>query len=106
MPTFFTLEKIEKQLIDIRAARWRAARPIPAFKFREGDPSAGAESPGFDDTAWADFHVGDTWGGYDVTAWFRARVPVPPEWRDRQLALVFQVGPKDGGDGAKSVHGI
>ena len=98
MPTFFTLEKIQKQLVDIRAARLRAALPIPSFKFHEGDLS-GAERPAFDDTAWADFRTGDAWGGYDVTAWFRARVPVPADWRGHQLALHFQVGPRDGGDG-------
>lgn len=98
MPTFFTLEKIQKQLIDLRAARYRATRDIAVFKFREGK-FPGAERPDFDDDAWADFHVGEAWGGYDVVAWFRARVPVPTDWRERQLALRFQVGPKDGGDG-------
>jgi alpha-mannosidase len=100
MPTFFTLEKIEKQLIDIRQARQRAMRPITDFKFHPAE-APGAERPAFDDRAWADFHTGDAWGGYDVTAWFRARVPVPPDWQHgRQLALHFQIGPKDGGDGA------
>src|SRR5258707_163503 len=78
MPTFFTLEKIQKQLIDIRAARRRATQPIPALKFHPADDVPGAEQPGFDDRAWPDLHVGDAWGGYDTTAWFRARVPVPP----------------------------
>src|SRR5712692_3789170 len=100
MPTFFTLEKIQKQLIDIQAARRRAARDIPAFKFHAGADVPGAERPDYDDHCWADFHVGDNWGGYDVTAWFRTRVPVPPDWRGQQLALHFQVGPKDGGDAA------
>ncbi len=100
MPTFYTLEKIQKQLIDIRAARCRAARPIPALKFHPADDAPGAEQPGYDDRVWPDIRVGDAWGGYDVTAWFRARVPVPPEWRAHQLALHFQVGPKDGGEGA------
>src|SRR5258708_18289708 len=100
MPTFFTLEKIQKQLIDIRAARQRATQDIPVFKFHPAEDAPGAEQPGFDDRGWADLRVGEAWGGYDVTAWFRARVPVPAEWRGRQLALHFQVGPKDGGDGA------
>jgi alpha-mannosidase len=103
MATFFTLEKIQKQLIDIRAARRRAAQAIPAFKFHPAAEALapGAEQPGYDDRAWADFHTGDTWGGYDVTAWFRTRVPVPADWRHgRQLALHFQMGPKDGGEGA------
>jgi len=103
MPTFFALEKIQRQLIDVRAARKRATRAIPAFKFHPADEALApsAEQPGYDDHAWADMRVGDVWGGYDVTAWFRTRVPVPAEWRQgRQLALQFQLGPKDSGDGA------
>jgi len=103
MPTFFTLEKVQKQLIDIRAARRRATQAIPAFKFHLADDSLapGAERPTYDDSAWADFHTGDFWGGYDITAWFRTRVPVPAGWRQgKQLALHFQMGPKDSGDGA------
>src|SRR5262249_61098 len=99
MPTFYTLEKIEKQLIDIRSARIRAAQPIPAFKFQPADVP-GAQQPGFDDSAWPELKVGDSWGGYDVTAWFRARVPVPADWQEHQLALHILIGPPDGGDGA------
>jgi len=99
---FFTVEKIEKLLGEVRAAVTRGGRDIPRFKFWQmpfdaGSP-VGAERPEFDDRAWADFRVGETWGGYDFTAWFRARVPIPPEWRGKKLALRFLVGPRDGGD--------
>ena len=103
MPTFYTLEKVQRQLISIRAARQRATQAIPVFKFHPADDALppGAEQPGCDDHAWGDIHVGDFWGGYDVTAWFRTRVPLPADWRHgRQLALHFQMGPKDSGDGA------
>src|SRR5260221_8277616 len=101
MPAFFTLEKLQKQLFDIRAARRRATQDIPVFKFHPADDALapGAEQPNYDDRAWPDFHIGEFWGGYDATAWFRARVPVPVAWRGHQLALHFQMGPKDGGDG-------
>ena len=36
-------------------------------------------------------------GGYDVVAWFRAWVAIPPEFKDKKLALRFLVGPRDGG---------
>jgi alpha-mannosidase len=94
---FYTIEKISKQLPEIRAAVYRGVMSIRQFKFCEGD-CVGAEGPHFRDEAWADFQVGDSWGGYDVVAWFRARVPIPPEWQKRKLALRFLVGPRDGGD--------
>jgi alpha-mannosidase len=94
---FYTIEKISKQLPEIRAAVYREVLAIPQFKFCEGE-RAGAERPDFVDEEWADFQVGDFWGGYDVVAWFRARVTIPPEWRQRKLALRFLVGPRDGGD--------
>ncbi len=94
---FFTVEKIEKQIEELRLAIRREIHPIRRWKFWEGD-CAGAEHPDFDDCGWADFVIGDAWGGYDVTAWFRATVPIPAHLRDRRLALRFLVGPKDGGN--------
>ncbi len=104
---FFTVEKIDKLLFEIRAAATRGYCDIPSFKFWQAEFDApcppGAECPEFDDRHWQDFRVGDTWGGYDYTAWFRAFVPVPPEWtgevqggRGHKLALRFLVGPRDG----------
>ncbi len=94
---FFTVEKIEKQLTEILAAIHRGVQDIPQFKFSQGE-CPGAHRPDFDDRGWADFNLGDLWGGYDIDAWFRARVPVPPGWRDKKLVLRFLVGPRDGGD--------
>ena len=94
---FFTLEKISKQLPEIRAAMHRQALDIPAFKYIEGNP-AGAHLPGFDDRKWVDFRVGEPWGGYDKTAWFRARLSIPAGWQDEKLHLRFLVGPRDDGN--------
>jgi alpha-mannosidase len=93
---FFTIEKIQKQLLEIREAVYREIHDIPVFKFIERD-IPGAERMDFDDRSWDDFRVGSYWGGYDVTAWFRAWVPVPIEWKDQKTALRFLVGPRDGG---------
>jgi alpha-mannosidase len=73
---FFTLEKLEKHNQEIRNAIYRETRDIPSFKFLQGD-CPGAQAIEFDDRAWDDFRVGDFWGGYDVTAWFRAWVSIP-----------------------------
>ena len=93
---FFTVEKIEKQLKEIRKAIHREAHDFPLFRFLEGDPP-GAECPEFDDRSWSDFRIGDFWGGYDVVAWFRAWLAIPQHLKDKKLALRFQVGPRDGG---------
>jgi alpha-mannosidase len=93
---FFTIEKIQKQLAEIRTAVYREIQDIPVFKYIERDVS-GAERLDFDDREWSDFHIGNYWGGYDVTAWFRALVPVPYEWKGQKVALRFLVGPRDGG---------
>ena len=94
---FFTIEKLQKQLAEIRQAVYREILPIPQFKFREADPP-GATFPRFDDSDWVDFRVGDYWGGYDVVAWFRAWLTIPEAWRDGKVYLRFLVGPRDGGD--------
>jgi alpha-mannosidase len=97
---YFTLEKIEHHLVEIRAAVHREVYDIPIFKYVEGEAALlcqGAHLPEFDDSSWADFRVGDYWGGYDVQAWFRTRVPVSADLKERKLCLRFLVGPRDGG---------
>ena len=99
---FFTVEKIEKQLAEIKSAMYRGAQDIPRFKFMQSeDPQAVGEeahTASFDDRRWADFCIGDAWGGYDLYAWFRAWVSIPEGWRQNKLALKFLVGPRDGGN--------
>jgi alpha-mannosidase len=94
---FFTAEKIASQLPEIRRAIHREVQPIPRFKFFEGECPA-ARCPFFDDRDWAEFKIGDSWGGYDVLAWFRATVPIPAQFRGHKLALRFLVGPRDTGN--------
>ena len=93
---FLTVEKLNKLQREVGKAVYREVRDIACFKLHEGD-CPGAERPDFCDEGWADFQVGDTWGGYDVIAWFRARVPIPEGWHDQRLYLRFLVGPRDGG---------
>ena len=97
---YFTLEKIENQLREIRKTIHRDACPIEDFRFLQGPEAeslSGAERPEFDDSSWLRFRVGNTWGGYDVTAWFRAWVQIPPGWEHEKLGLHLLVGPRDGG---------
>lgn len=92
----YTVEKIAKHLQDVHTAIHREIVPIPTFKAREGDLPVAA-APDFDDSAWPDFAVGRTWGGYDTYFWFRARVPIPDRLRGHKLGVRLLVGPRDGG---------
>ena len=98
----FVLEKIEKYIDeDIRPSRIREAVDIENWKYFEtsmDDRIDDAWKPGYDDSAWQDFRLWDTWGGYDKVAWFRTCVEVPESFRGGQVALKFLVGPRDGGD--------
>ncbi|MEX2536308.1 MAG: alpha-mannosidase [Trueperaceae bacterium] len=91
-----TVEKIDNQLAEIRSSIHRGVVPIAGFRFHDGD-CPGAHDSDFDDSRWQPFRMGDSWGGYDRTAWFRATVPIPPELLHEKLALRFLVGPRDGG---------
>jgi alpha-mannosidase len=94
---FFTLEKIARQLPELRQAIYREIHPIRMLKYYPGD-CPGASEAAFDDSGWDDFRIGDEWGGYDRLAWFRARVPIPTHLRGQKLALRFVPGPRDGGE--------
>lgn len=98
----FILEKIEKYIQeDIRPSRVRAAVDLENWKYYETsmeekmDTACAAD---FDDSAWQDFKLWDTWGGYDRVAWFRTKVEVPEELIGKTLAIRLLVGPRDGGE--------
>ena len=99
---FFTLQKLERLHREVSAAVYREARDIPNWKAIETDVP-GAQAPEFDDRGWRDFRLGDAWGGYDVVAWFRTHLVIPPDWRTPgagwpKLALYFLVGPREEGN--------
>ena len=94
---FFTLKKIEKLAKEIRSSVYREVLDIPSFKYIVSD-CEDAYLPSFDDHDWQDFQVGNLWGGYDVQAWFRTRVVIPPGWEKERIYLRFLVGPRDEGE--------
>jgi alpha-mannosidase len=94
---FFTIKKIEKLAKEICSAVYREKLDIPSFKYSEAE-SVEAHLPSFDDHDWQDFQVGSLWGGYDVQAWFRTMVVIPPGWEKERIYLRFLVGPRDEGE--------
>jgi alpha-mannosidase len=95
----FTVEKIGKHLIDVQSAIHREIVPLGGFRYREGDHDTDDRpaAPDFDDSGWQPFEIGSHWGGYDIYAWFRARVTIPAHLRGHKLGLRFLLGPRDGG---------
>lgn len=98
----FILEKIEKYIQeDIRPSRVRAAVDLENWKYYETSMEEKMDTActaDFDDSAWQDFKLWDTWGGYDRVAWFRTKVEVPEELIGKTLAVRLLVGPRDGGE--------
>lgn len=98
----FILEKIRKYLDeDIRPSRYRDVMEIENWKYYETSMEERIDDaylPDYDDSAFQDFKLWDTWGGYDRVAWFRTKVKLPAEFKKYTLALRFLVGPRDGGD--------
>jgi alpha-mannosidase len=98
---YFKLERVRKYIDeDIFPSRVRDSILLEAWKYIETsmeDKINDAYAPDYDDSSWADFHLMDSWGGYDRVAWFRRRVTLPDEFRGKQLAFKGIVGPRDGG---------
>jgi alpha-mannosidase len=100
---WFAEEKLKKHIDDIRLTVRKETQDIPQFQYIEGDfdefqalDDARVRASDFDDSDWKPFAIGSYWGGYDKSAWFRAKVTIPEAWRKEKLALRFLVGPRDG----------
>ena len=97
----FILEKIEKYVNeDVRPSRVRHSISIDEWKYIETSMEDRIDDAGaidYDDSAWSNFKLWDTWGGYDRVAWFRTEVTIPKELRGKELALRLVPGPRDGG---------
>ncbi len=97
----FILEKVRKYLDeDIVPSRYRDTVDIEQWKYFETsmDEKIHAYMVDYDSSAWADFRLCDTWGGYDRVAWFKTTLKVPESFRGSRLAIKLLVGPRDGGE--------
>lgn len=100
---WLTEDKLGRRIAELKETVHRETCDIEKFTYIEGDFDELQRMPGdwsspeFDDSGWSAFRIGSAWGGYDKTAYFRAKVPIPPFMRGRKLALRFLVGPRDGG---------
>lgn len=97
----FILERAEKYINeDIRKSRVRQSITLDNWKYNEKDMDErinDAFTNDYDDSSWSEFHLWETWGGYDKVAWFRKKVTVPESMKGKTLAFRFVPGPRDGG---------
>jgi alpha-mannosidase len=98
---YFRLEKIRKYIDeDIYTSRIRDFISLNDWKYMETSMEERIDDayiPDYDDSKWTDFKLYDSWGGYDKVAWFRTSVNVPESFRDKTLAFIGNIGPRDGG---------
>ena len=93
---YFTINKAEKYIGDLKRYIFQAVRKIDCFRHASHDVQ-GAHAVDFDDSDWASFETGSTWGGRDQTHWFRTEVEIPASWKDAKVALFFTPGPGHAG---------
>lgn len=98
----FRLERIRKYVNeDIFPARIREKMDVTSWKYVEHSMEEKLNDAGagdYDDSSWQDFKLTDSWGGYDLVAWFRAKVEIPESFQGKTIAFRAIVGPRDGGD--------
>ncbi len=88
---FFTKEKANKYIEDLKKCIYKSNIEIEKFKFHKGDLE-GAWQVDFNDSDWDELKVDSYWGGKDITAWFRQSISIPKEWQKEKLALYINPG--------------
>jgi alpha-mannosidase len=88
---YFTEEKLKRYAAELQPHVYRQKLPIRSFRYFRGDPG-NAQRVDFNDSSWEEFHVGQRWGGRDFTAWFRARLEIPADWKGERVGLFLRLG--------------
>ncbi|SHF19135.1 alpha-mannosidase [Marinitoga hydrogenitolerans DSM 16785] len=88
---FFTKEKAERYIHDLKQYIYIDQIPIKDFKFYQGNIPE-AYKIDFNDQNWDIINVGERWGGRDVTAWFRKQILIPKEWLGEKIILDLIIG--------------
>lgn len=103
MDRFWTQDKLSTHLERfLKPSLYEKRMEIPHFRFWQSEPgnwepgnACGFHLPSFDDSTWDTFHVGSTWGGVDVSAWFRTIVTVPNDFDLSRTCLLIYPGKHD-----------
>jgi len=91
---FFTMEKLEARIKELREYRYTDRNPLLGWKVQE-DVEKQAKYPPEDTSNWKDFLVGDTWEGRDYYLWIQTKYQVPQT--EGKVVLLFDFGRTGGG---------
>ncbi|MBB6672453.1 alpha-mannosidase [Cohnella nanjingensis] len=92
-----TESKIKERLEELEAVRYRDARTIASWKWREDEAGEiGARPPA--EGEWGEIRLGDTWTGRDRYAWLSYEASIPAEWAGRKVLGRFDFGETGGGN--------
>jgi len=84
------VRQITNRLGEIQATFYRQRAPIAGWEtFVAGPGQSPAPIP---TNGWQPFAIGSTWGGYDVTQWFRAGVTIPAEMAGQPVVALLNQG--------------
>ncbi len=82
---------LAKKIQTIKDNIYSEITPFELIKFKQGD-LPDAKSVKYDDSKWRKFSVGQSWGGRDITCWFRIPLVVPKVASGKKYAVIFQPG--------------
>lgn len=88
---FFTNEKFEKRLEEIRFHMFRNRQPITGWLMKEDETKEIKYPPAVDDT-WHEIKAGDQWQGRDSYYWFQTEFQVPNFNKEDRFAMIFDFG--------------
>ncbi|HQI75294.1 MAG TPA: glycoside hydrolase family 38 C-terminal domain-containing protein [Candidatus Latescibacteria bacterium] len=84
------VRQIGNRLNELFAALYRNRTPITGWQTYVAGPGQYPAPIPVD--GWIPYELGDDWGGYDVTQWFKARVQIPREMAGRTVAAILNPG--------------
>ncbi|MGM0125917.1 alpha-mannosidase [Enterococcus sp. AZ194] len=88
---FFTNQKLEKRLEEIRFHMFRNRMPIEGWMMKEDETKQIKYPPAVDKT-WQVIKAGDQWQGRDSYYWFQADFQVPNFSEEDRFAMIFDFG--------------
>lgn len=96
---FLAVEKLTKRLEQLEKYRYHRHRSLPVanYDFRIDEQAEVAAMPPAD-AVWDRLSIGETWEGWDLTAWMRTSVVIPAAWAGETVVGLFDIGKTGGGN--------
>ena len=84
----FLMERLQTICAKLGGQYYSKILPIDNYQFTEGRYSKIEDLPK-DKSAWKEFKTWDQWGGKDNHGWFRTKLTIPAELKEKALTLIF-----------------